>query len=56
LVEEFEKRKQNESEESDDSSLSEYSNTKFDLVENINNFVIYSCSEGSGIVYLLRKF
>jgi hypothetical protein len=54
LIEEFEKRRQRE--ETDDQmesdTPSDYPNTQFKKVENINNFVIYSCAEGSIFVYL----
>jgi len=54
LIEEFEKRRQKE--ETDDQTqagkLPDYPDTRFKKVENINNFVIYSCAEGSIVVFL----
>jgi hypothetical protein len=58
LIEEFEKRRQNEetNDQTENDTPSDYPNTQFEKVENINNFVIYSCAEGSILVHLSSKF
>jgi hypothetical protein len=58
LIEEFEKRRQNEEtdDQTENDTPSAYPNIKFKEVENMNNFVIYSCAEGSILDYLSSKF
>jgi hypothetical protein len=58
LIEESEERKQKEetADQMENDKPSDYPNTQFEGVGNVNNFIIYSCAEGEILVYLSLKF